>query len=181
MDPMNPKSSAPMSNKPIAGMIFIMVVAVFVGGWLYVDSVRGELELRIDALASEIAASKMMAKRPPATPKAPDMSAFDENGFTFTYPSRLDGRLTCAQTGTADFGYDIEKLTRSWGTDGPSYKYDFWKATPLPDNADAAPFQALMMGMDPAQAGGPSCFIKLNQDDLTDAEAYAILQNIRVK
>ncbi len=37
--------------KPIAGLMIVLFVVTIIGGWLYVDNVRHELESKIEALA----------------------------------------------------------------------------------------------------------------------------------
>lgn len=37
-------------TKPLAGLVVVLFVVTVIGGWLYVDSVRGELEMQIRAL-----------------------------------------------------------------------------------------------------------------------------------
>lgn len=47
--------------KPIAGLVIVLFVSTVIGGWLYVDYVRGELERRILALEAQAAQqSKLM-------------------------------------------------------------------------------------------------------------------------
>lgn len=67
MDPMTPQSGP---NKPVAGMIIVLFTSLFVGGWLYVDSVRTEMETRMDGLEAEIrtaqASARAIGRKPPA-------------------------------------------------------------------------------------------------------------------
>ena len=60
MEPMDPKP-APY-NKPLAGMIVVLSVALFVGGWLYVDYVKNDLEAQINTVAAEAAAAQVQAR-----------------------------------------------------------------------------------------------------------------------
>lgn len=41
-------------RKPVGGFVVVLVVAVFIGAWLYVDNVKNELEMKVDALAAEL-------------------------------------------------------------------------------------------------------------------------------
>lgn len=173
----------PKSNqgfvKPIGGLIVILLVALLVGGWLYVDIVRNELETKIDTLSAQIDVARSQLSLP--TYEASKTAKFNDGGFTFEYPDRLGGPFTCMNAGTAYFGYSIEKLTRSWMTDGPSYQYEFWDAKPLPDNAGDKPFQAVLMKMEPTEAGGPICFVRLVEGSLSKEESNALLQSIQPK
>lgn len=180
MEPMEPKPGMP--NAPLAGFVVILFSAIFVGGWLYVDAVRNELEMKIEAVQAQVDAARMGAERKEGETKSATMSlrTFDDGGFTFSYPERL-GALGCVETGTAYFGYDIEKMTRTWATDGPSFRYEFWDARPLPDNEGAEAFQAILLGMNPEQADGPSCFVRLAPNELTLEEKAALLASVQVK
>ncbi|WKZ28520.1 MAG: hypothetical protein QY323_03180 [Patescibacteria group bacterium] len=44
---MNPLSGKAVPAKPIAGLAVILFIATVIGGWLYVDNMRGELEAMI--------------------------------------------------------------------------------------------------------------------------------------
>lgn len=57
--------------KPLGGFVVVLFVAVFVGGWLYVDAVRNELEMKIASLQSQFDAARMADKREAQEPKAP--------------------------------------------------------------------------------------------------------------
>lgn len=76
MEPMDQKSN--LSNKPLAGMIVIVVVAMFVGGWLYVDSVRSDMQLQIDGLSSQLDAMRAAQMKTQAAVQAPMAPATDE-------------------------------------------------------------------------------------------------------
>ena len=39
--------------KPIAGLVVVLFVVTVIGGWLYVDTVRNELDARVSALEAE--------------------------------------------------------------------------------------------------------------------------------
>jgi hypothetical protein len=83
--------SAPKPNftKPIGGFIVVLAVALLVGGWLYVDMVKNELEQKVDSLSTELEASKARERERAATEPAP--SAQDEVVWQ-TYSAELDGR-----------------------------------------------------------------------------------------
>ncbi len=178
---MPPVSTQRLSQKPLAGLCVVLFLSIVIGGWLYVDNTRNELEAKIETLSSLNENQKALpTTETVAESGTSQMAAFNGGGFAFTYPARL-GSLRCQETGAAFFGYDIEKLGRTWATDGPSFRYEFWKAKPLPDNADAKPFQALLLSMDPVQAGGPSCWISLADGTLKDEEAFRLLKSVQVK
>jgi hypothetical protein len=87
---MDPKSE--LSSKPIVGMLVVVIVALFVGGWLYVDSTRSDLQLQVNALSSQVAAQPAVkeASTKPAQP-AKTKTYSDRVGsledVTFDYPS----------------------------------------------------------------------------------------------
>ena len=43
-------------TKPLGGFVVVLAVAVLVGVWLYVDMVRNELEMKVDAIAVDLQA-----------------------------------------------------------------------------------------------------------------------------
>ena len=49
---MSPVSARTMPTKPLAGLAVILFVATVIGGWLYVDNMRNELEAKIQTLES---------------------------------------------------------------------------------------------------------------------------------
>lgn len=55
--------------KPLGGFVVVLFVAIFVGGWLYVDAVRNELEMKIASLQSQLDAARMESKRGSPEPK----------------------------------------------------------------------------------------------------------------
>lgn len=55
--------------KPLGGFVVVLFVAIFVGGWLYVDAVRNELEMKIASLQAQLDAARMEDKRGPPEPK----------------------------------------------------------------------------------------------------------------
>ena len=55
--------------KPLGGFVVVLFVAVFVGGWLYVDAVKNELEMKIASLQSQLDATRMAAKQNASEPK----------------------------------------------------------------------------------------------------------------
>lgn len=57
--------------KPIGGFVVVLFVAIFVGGWLYVDAVRNELEMKIAVVQSQLDAVRMAQKQDAQEPKAP--------------------------------------------------------------------------------------------------------------
>lgn len=60
MDSLNPLASKPLPTKPLAGLAVILFVVTVIGGWLYVDNMRGELETMIlDAGSSSEQARKV--------------------------------------------------------------------------------------------------------------------------
>ena len=63
-------------SKPFGGFVVVLTVALIVGGWLYVDMVKNELESKVDAVSADLqavrAARKAAAEKetaPPAEPK----------------------------------------------------------------------------------------------------------------
>ena len=66
--------------KPLGGFIVVMVVATIVGGWLYVDMVRHELESKVDAVSADLAAVRAArqaeSQRQAAPPEAPKMKTY---------------------------------------------------------------------------------------------------------
>jgi len=56
MDQSAPK---PGFTKPIGGFIVVLFTALVIGGWLYVDGVKNELEMKVDGLSSELEAAKL--------------------------------------------------------------------------------------------------------------------------
>lgn len=87
--------SKPGFTQPIGGMIVILLVALLVGGWLYVDMVRNELEMKVAAVYSELAALKSPAKQgqdakdstPPVTEQRRIyVSSLDDYGFQLDLP-----------------------------------------------------------------------------------------------
>lgn len=53
---MDQPAQRPGFTKPIGGFIVVLAVALFVGVWLYVDMVRNELEMKVDAIAVDLQA-----------------------------------------------------------------------------------------------------------------------------
>ncbi|HTK60292.1 MAG TPA: hypothetical protein VL283_03770 [Candidatus Baltobacteraceae bacterium] len=68
MDQPAPK---PSYKKPIGGFIVVLVTALVVGGWLYVDMVRNEIEQKVDILSSELDAAKKAERADAAGGQAP--------------------------------------------------------------------------------------------------------------
>ncbi len=56
MEPIHQKPD--FSRRPVAGMIVILFAALFIGGWLYVDAVRNELESKVEAADARTASVK---------------------------------------------------------------------------------------------------------------------------
>jgi hypothetical protein len=105
MDSMPPKSG---SHKPLAGMVVILFLALFVGGWLYVDSVRAEMGKRIDALTAQVDALKSQVKS--ASEKLSEPAAPSDGwrvlsgklgGYTFSLNVPSGYHLTIADSATA--------------------------------------------------------------------------------
>lgn len=89
------------SNRPVAGMIVILFVSLFVGGWLYVDAVRGEMEMRIGAVSSQVDAlkSELLGK----TERAAGAKLFKApwQDTAFEYPASWDKTVVTNLPGQA--------------------------------------------------------------------------------
>ncbi len=70
-------------SKQTAGLVVVLFVVSVIGGWLYVDSVRNELEMKIQGQTSRAAVAPMKAQVPAAT----DTSRFTFDGLSFEIPS----------------------------------------------------------------------------------------------
>lgn len=60
----------PAFTKPTGGFIVVLALALFVGGWLYLDMITNELETKVDAIAVDLQAVR--AAREGAKPDAWD-------------------------------------------------------------------------------------------------------------
>ena len=60
-----PSASAKVmpSNKQIIGLAVILIVAILIGGWLYVESVRNDLEAKIQTLSAQNNATKTQVEQ----------------------------------------------------------------------------------------------------------------------
>ncbi|MEK7546131.1 MAG: hypothetical protein AAB554_03595 [Patescibacteria group bacterium] len=121
MDQSAPKQAF---TKPIGGFVVVLCVALFVGGWLYVDMVKNELEMKVDSVAADLQAVRAARKAAeeketpsPAAPKTITYAAglgdyrfqvdlpeghhleFDEDGLT--------ARVVSDQGVETDHRYDI--------------------------------------------------------------------------
>lgn len=89
--------------KPLGGFIVVLTVALFVGGWLYVDAVRNELDGKIEALTADIAAVRMEAKgeaameekksAPTQAPSEPLPVFSSKYGFALTTAPSCEGQF----------------------------------------------------------------------------------------
>jgi hypothetical protein len=75
-------------KKPIGGFVVVLVSALLIGGWLYVDMVKNELETKVQDLEAELDAARLRAAQEAETPEpepsvpAPEWKA---------YSAELDG------------------------------------------------------------------------------------------
>lgn len=67
--PLVPEKTLPA--KPLAGLFVVLFVVTVIGGWLYVDSVRNELEMKI----TELEARPLSAPTTPSAPSTPSAPA----------------------------------------------------------------------------------------------------------
>ncbi len=77
---MNPLSGKTVPAKPIAGLAVILFIATVIGGWLFVDNTRAELEARIEALEAR------QVVLLPAEPPSPE-----PNGGRMMEPTAANG------------------------------------------------------------------------------------------
>jgi hypothetical protein len=84
--------AAPQQNlkKPIGGFIVVLVAAVLIGGWLYVDGVKNDLETKVDSLESRLEAERMKDAQQAETKQEPAPAA--EEVKWQTYSAELDGQ-----------------------------------------------------------------------------------------
>lgn len=133
MDMMDPKSS--LSNKPIVGMVVIVVVALFAGGWLYVDSARGDLELQIAALSSQVEGLKAELKAS-KTPQARQELTGSQTAFA------TDGWQTVT---SLDGSYQLDLPPDAKLSEGASVKELAYvlPANPDPQKGDSLPYMSI--------------------------------------
>ena len=188
METTDPKSS--LSNKPLAGMIVIMVVALFVAGWLYVDSTRSDLQMQINALSSQINAQRMMLAKTQTAAPAPAVASWKSyaaGAYQFEYPSGwsmmaqpkgssydvefqdANGQPVAKYGCNPDFspgvpsGYSLEESKRSLVVD-PSASYDFTltNATPMMGNMMRKPYSSIWASEEGAKNAAP-CYLYTEQ------------------
>lgn len=188
MEPMEPKSS--LSSKPLAGMIVILVVALFVGGWLLIDSTRSDLQLQIDALSAQVNGRQMLLGRTQAAAPAPAVTAwnsYDSGKYRFEYPSGwnmmsqpkgsayavqfldANGKPVAKYGCSPDFspgvpsGYSLEESKRSLVVD-PSTSYDFTltNAMPMMGNMMQKPYSSIWASEEDVKNDTP-CYLYTDQ------------------
>ncbi len=80
---MNPTSMSPKSTKepfkPIAGLCVVLFVVTIIGGWLYVDNMRNDLEAKIEHTRAGSVSTKPVQQEaaPPETPPVVSELTFD--------------------------------------------------------------------------------------------------------
>lgn len=129
MDQVERKSG---SRKPLAGMVVILFLALFVGGWLYVDATKTALESKIDALQAQVDADrqKAAADDQEAVVEAAALAAREKAGVWDTY----DGG-----------GYTIDLPPGTKLSEGASVpELDYVIADP-PDASQSSPFMMIRL------------------------------------
>ncbi|MFA5854531.1 MAG: hypothetical protein WC866_05650 [Patescibacteria group bacterium] len=106
MDQTSSLTEKTLPAKPLAGLFVVLFVVTIIGGWLYVDSIRNELEMKLSALEARLPASS------PLEPSVPDAS-----GGRVTEPTAINGWRTVI---SADGSYQLNlppgtKLSESEG------------------------------------------------------------------
>lgn len=76
------ENTQPRSDKPLAAFVIILFLALFVGGWLYITSVRNGLQARIDELTAQIAAMSASGGSAAGGKAASPIPAADPNART---------------------------------------------------------------------------------------------------
>lgn len=102
---MDQPAQKPGFNKPIGGFIVVLAVALLVGGWLYVDMVKTELEMKVDAIAVDLKAVRAARE------------AGKEDGWD--QPSETKKNTYAAILGKYRFQVDVPKGYRLDVTEGP--------------------------------------------------------------
>lgn len=122
---MNPMSGKTVPTKPIAGLAVILFIATVIGGWLFVDNTRAELEARIEALEA-----RLVLERPSEQPVS------DAAGGRVTEPTAINGWRTVV---SADGSYQLNlppgvKLAE--GTPSETLKVDYVLSDPMPADGE---------------------------------------------
>jgi hypothetical protein len=135
MDIMNPLFGKTVATKPLAGLAVILYVATIIGGWLYVDNVRNEIESKIDALEARIEAMKSEEKKvspvaesvhdagPLSYPTLPNGTKIEMQKLPAesSLMSRYEYSRSCGVTHPG--GYVEAKLSKVSGRSGYSYEF----------------------------------------------------------
>ena len=113
---MNPLSGKTVPAKPIAGLAVILFIATVIGGWLFVDNIRGELEARIEALEA-----RLVSEQPSARPMP------QPEGGRMMEPTAANGwRLVQGSLGDYEFQLNLPpgyQLSEATGAMGNTYAY----------------------------------------------------------
>lgn len=93
-------------SKPFGGFVVVLTVALIVGGWLYVDMVKNELESKVDAVSADLQAVR-------AARKAGTATAWDQ-------PAETKKNTYAAVLGKYRFQVDVPVGYRLDVTEGPT-------------------------------------------------------------
>lgn len=120
---MDQPASKPSFTKPVGGFVVVLCVALFVGGWLYVDMVKNELEMKVESVAADLqavrAARKAAAEKeaPPAASTATRTYAAGLGDYRFQVDLPEGHHLDLS-----DDGLSAEVVSDS--IEAPDHRYD---------------------------------------------------------